>query len=106
MAADHRGLVHGGFIFGLADYAAMLAIDDPLVVLGAAEVRFLAPVQVGDVVTAHACEHTKISSARSSKRRMVEVIATVKKRDVFHGTFTCFVLTEHVLDTLEPREDA
>ena len=33
MAADDRGLVHGGFVFGLADYAAMLAVNDPLVVL-------------------------------------------------------------------------
>jgi acyl-coenzyme A thioesterase PaaI-like protein len=44
MAADQRGLVHGGFTFGLADYAAMVAVNDPNVVLGAAEVRFLAPV--------------------------------------------------------------
>ncbi len=106
MAADRRGLVHGGFIFGLADYAAMLAVGDPLVVLGAAEVRFLAPVEVGDVVTAHASEHTDTTSVSSSKRRMVEVVATVNKRDVFHGTFTCFVLAEHVLDSVGQKEDA
>ena len=47
MAADDRGLVHGGFVFGLADYAAMLAVNDPHVVLGAAETRFTAPVRVG-----------------------------------------------------------
>ena len=29
MAADDRGLVHGSFTFGLADYAAMLAVNDP-----------------------------------------------------------------------------
>ena len=28
MAADGRGLAHGGFTFGLADYAAMLAVND------------------------------------------------------------------------------
>jgi len=26
MVVDEKGLVHGGFTFGLADYAAMLAI--------------------------------------------------------------------------------
>ena len=26
MAADEKGLVHGGFVFGLADYAAMIAV--------------------------------------------------------------------------------
>ncbi len=35
MTADRQGLVHGGFIFGAADYTAMLAVNDPLVVLGA-----------------------------------------------------------------------
>ena len=52
MAVDEHGLVHGGFVFGLADHAAMLAVNDPNVVLGAADTRFLAPVRVGDVVTA------------------------------------------------------
>jgi hypothetical protein len=35
MAADDRGLVHGGFVFGAADYAAMLAVNHPNVVLDA-----------------------------------------------------------------------
>ena len=54
MSADKRGLVHGGFIFGLADYAAMLAVNDPNVVLGAAETRFLKPCQVGETIEANA----------------------------------------------------
>jgi len=36
MAADEYGLVHGGTIFGLADYAAMLAVNHPNVVLAGA----------------------------------------------------------------------
>ena len=48
MRADDRGLVHGGFIFGAADYAAMLAINDPHVVLAGAEVRFMKPARVGE----------------------------------------------------------
>ncbi|MBF0527471.1 MAG: thioesterase, partial [Deltaproteobacteria bacterium] len=31
MAVDGSGLVHGGFIFGLADYAAMIAVNHPYV---------------------------------------------------------------------------
>ncbi len=54
MAADAMGLVHGGFIFGLADYAAMLSVNHPNVVLGAAETRFLKPSRVGDVLLARA----------------------------------------------------
>ena len=93
MAADERGLVHGGFVFGLADYAAMLAVNDPNVVLGAAQSRFLAPVAVGDVVTATA---SVIES--KGRKHIVEAVARVGDRDVFTATFTTFVLDQHVLD--------
>jgi uncharacterized protein (TIGR00369 family) len=54
MAADERGLVHGGFAFGLADHAAMLAVNHPNVVLAGAEVRFLRPVRAGERLVAEA----------------------------------------------------
>lgn len=92
MAVDERGLVHGGFVFGLADHAAMLAVNDPLVVLGSADVRFLAPVQVGEVVVAGA----KLVERRG-KKHLLEAWAKVGERDVFKGTFTAFVLEKHVL---------
>jgi acyl-coenzyme A thioesterase PaaI-like protein len=47
MAVNEKGLVHGGFILGLADHAAMLAVNHPDVVLGGAECNFLAPVKGG-----------------------------------------------------------
>jgi len=93
MAADDSGLVHGGFIFGLADYAAMLAVNHPNVVLGGADVKFLKPVKAGESVYAQA----DVTSA-SGKKQMVSV--TVKREDevVFKGDFSCFVLEKHVLD--------
>jgi acyl-coenzyme A thioesterase PaaI-like protein len=93
MAVDDRGLVHGGFVFGLADYAAMLAVNDPNVVLGAAEARFLAPVTVGQTVVA-----TAEVSEESGKKRVVEASASVNDTMVFRAQFTTFVLEEHVLD--------
>ncbi|MEZ4577808.1 MAG: PaaI family thioesterase [Desulfobacterales bacterium] len=54
MQVDDFGLVHGGFIFGLADHAAMLAVNDPNVVLAGATVKFLKPVRAGESVTAEA----------------------------------------------------
>ncbi len=93
MAADDRGLVHGGFVFGAADYAAMLAVNDPNVVLGAAETRFLAPMQVGDEVRVEATR-----SHEKGRKHTVMVEARVGDRVVFSGTFTCFVLDRHVLD--------
>ena len=50
MAVDETGLVHGGYIFGLADYAAMIAVNHPNVVLGSSEVKFLKPVRAGETV--------------------------------------------------------
>jgi acyl-coenzyme A thioesterase PaaI-like protein len=92
MSADAHGLVHGGFVFGLADYAAMLSVNDPHVVLGAASVRFVAPVRVGEVVTASA---SRVSE--KGRKHTVEVTAFVGNREVFTGTFTTFVLDHHVL---------
>jgi acyl-coenzyme A thioesterase PaaI-like protein len=92
MAADGAGLVHGGFVFGLADYAAMLAVNHPHVVLGGAEVRFLAPVRCGDLLEAHA-EVT----GEAGKKRTVHCRVTRAGTDVFSGHFTCFVLDRHVL---------
>ena len=92
MVADERGLVHGGFTFGLADYAAMLAVNDPYVVLGAAEVRFLAPVVIGETLLAIA----EIVEGSGKKRQVKCTVST--ERPVFEGTFICFVLPGHVLD--------
>ena len=93
MVVDAEGLVHGGFIFGLADYAAMLAVNDPNVVLGGAESRFLKPVQLGDRVVARAETVTT-----EGRKHQVRVQAAVGAKTVFVGTFTCYVLEQHVLD--------
>lgn len=92
MAADEHGLVHGGFVFGLADYAAMLAVGDPNVVLGSAETRFLRPVRVGERLLAVA-----EVEAEDGKKRQVRVQVRRDADAVMTGLFTCFVLPEHVL---------
>jgi acyl-coenzyme A thioesterase PaaI-like protein len=92
MAVDARGLIHGGFVFGLADYAAMLAINDPNVVLSGAEVLFLKPVVVGEQLVAEAWVEEE--NGRKSRVR-VEVV-----RDgdtVMSGDFRCVTLAQHVL---------
>jgi len=93
MGADDVGLVHGGFVFGLADYAAMLAVNDPNVVLGSADVRFIAPVRVGEVVTA-----TATLQEEKKRKRVLETTASVGDKEVFKGTFVAFVLDHHVLE--------
>lgn len=98
MAADDRGLVHGGFVFGLADYAAMLAVNDPNVVLGSADVRLLKPVRVGERLTARA-----VVVAADSRRAKVYVEVLRDGEAVMAGTFICFTLDQHVFDREERR---
>ena len=93
MVVDDHGLVHGGFTFGLADYAAMLAVNDPNVVIGGANVSFIAPVQRGDVMIAEAL----VAEVRN-KKRVINVVVNVQDKTVFRGELTCFVLEKHVLD--------
>lgn len=94
MAADDHALVHGGFIFGLADYAAMLAINEPTVVLGAADLRFVAPVVVGQEAVA-----TATVTETKGKKHVVGVEVKVGDTTVLTGTLTCFVPPRHVLQT-------
>jgi len=92
MSADQHGLVHGGFIFGAADYAAMSAVNDPFVVLGSSSSKFIAPVKVGDVVLCKA----RVMSEKG-KKRVVAVQAFVSEKLVYEGSFTTFILDTHVL---------
>jgi len=92
MAADESGLVHGGFIFGLADYAAMIAVNHPNVVLGSADVKFLKPLRKGDTVIAEA----RVENI-TGRKQTVRVTVDNKGTKVFEGTFACFVLEKHVL---------
>lgn len=93
MTVDEKGLVHGGFTFGLADYAAMLAVNHPNVVLGKAECKFIAPVKVGDRLSAKA-----LVDQVNGKRRVVEVRILSNGNSVFEGVFYCYVLDSHVLE--------
>jgi len=96
MAADERGLVHGGFVFGLADHAAMLAVNHPNVVLGSAEVRFLKPVAVGEKLEARAT--VEETDGRRSRVQVEVRRSGVAAEEVMAGTFLCFILERHVLD--------
>jgi acyl-coenzyme A thioesterase PaaI-like protein len=93
MAADERGLVHGGFTFGLADYAAMLAVNEPTVVLGGAQLRFLRPVVVGERLEAEATVEKS-----EGKKRTVRVVVRRAGEPVLEGELQCFVPERHILD--------
>lgn len=94
MRVDKYDLVHGGFTFGLADYAAMLAVNEPTVVLGKAEVKFTKPVKVGDELLAKA----KIVEDQGRKKVVFVEVFNQKGEKVLEGDFYCYVLEKHVLE--------
>jgi len=93
MRADEHGLVHGGFVFGLADYAAMLAVNQPNVVLGSAQARFLKPVVSGESLVAEATVVERVG-----RKQIVAVDVERAGELVFRGEFVCFIPDEHILD--------
>ena len=96
MEADASGLTHGGFTFGLADYAAMLAVNHPNVVLGSAQTKFLIPVKTCEKMRAEA-----IVKNTEGIKSEVNVDVTVDGKKVFTGIFQCYSLEKHVLNKIK-----
>ncbi len=93
MRADETGLIHGGFTFGLADFAAMVAVNDPRVVLLSAQVNFRRPVIAGDVLTARAA----VIQGEGQKRKVACEVLNQSGVKVFDGEFFCLIPPRHVL---------
>ncbi len=92
MVVDELNLVHGGFTFGAADFAAMAAVNEPNVVLAEAVTKFLAPVEVGKTVVFEAN-----TSHNSTRTRDVKVIGMLGEIKVFEGDFKAVILDRHPL---------
>jgi acyl-CoA thioesterase len=101
MAVDEHDLAFTGYIFNAANYAAMIAVNEPNVIISSAKTMFLLPIKVGEVLTFEA-----ISKHRESKKKMIRVTATQQGVKVFEGEFATLVYDSHVLDVrLYDRED-
>jgi len=92
MVADDIGLIHGGFIFSSADYAAMLAVNERNVVLVASDCQFLSPVKFHDEVKIIAKVRHK-----EGRKRNVHVTAYVLDIKVFEGEFKTVITEKHIL---------
>ena len=100
MLADDYGLIHGGFIFSAADYAAMLAVNERNVVLVASDCQFLSPVKFGDIVN-----FTAKVRHKEGRKRNVQVTGHVLDIKVFDGLFKTVVTDRHVLKLKLMEED-
>ena len=92
MVADEEGLIHGGFIFSAADYAAMAVVNERNVVLVASDCQFLSPVKYGDIVN-----FTAKVRHKEGRKRNVHVTGHVLDIKVFEGEFKTVVTERHVL---------
>ena len=103
MIADDVGLIHGGFIFSAADYAAMLAVNERNVVLVGSDCQFLSPVKFHDEVDFVARVRHK-----EGRKRNVHVEAFVLDIKVFEGEFKTVITERHVLKLklLDAEENA
>jgi acyl-CoA thioesterase len=92
MVADSLGLIHGGFIFSSADFAAMAAVNEKNVVLVASDCQFLSPVKIHDEVNFVARVRQK-----EGRKRNVHVEAFVHDIKVFEGEFKTVITERHIL---------
>jgi acyl-CoA thioesterase len=102
MIADDIGLIHSGFIFSAADYAAMLAVNERNVILVGSDCQFLSPVKFHDEVNIIAKVRHK-----EGRKRNVYVEGFVFDIKVFEGEFKTVITEKHVLKLhlLDGEED-
>lgn len=94
MLVDEFGLVHSGFVFSAADYAAAVAVNEENVVIIGSRVKFLAPAKVNDLIEFEA--HAKFEDTR---KREIKVNGYINDIRVFEGFFQAVVLERHILKT-------
>ena len=92
MALDKNGLIHSGNLYSSAAYAALLAINNPHAIVIGAEVKFLAPLEVGNEVVFKAQ-----TLQEDTKKREVKVEGFVLDIKVFDAMFYIAVFEKHVL---------
>ena len=92
MIADDQGLIHSGFIFSAADFAAMAAVNERNVVLVGSDCQFLSPVKFGDEV-----RFTAKVRHKEGRKRNVHVTGYVFDIKVFDGEFKTVITERHVL---------
>lgn len=94
MVVDELGLIHSGFIFGAADFAAVAAVNEANVVIIGARTKFLAPAKLEDLITFEAK-----AKFEDSRKREIRVTAYINDIKIFEGIFHAIVLEQHIFKT-------
>lgn len=91
MVCDNDGLIHSGFIFSAANYAALASINLENCITINARINFFAPAKLGDTIDFDATAYFD-----ESRKRDVRVFGYIKDMKVFEGTFQLVTLDEHI----------
>ncbi len=94
MIVDEFGLIHSGFVFGAAEYAAVAAINEENVVIIGCRSKFFAPAKLGDSI-----EFEAKSRYEEARKREIKVIGSINEVKVFEGIFHAVILEKHILKT-------
>ena len=94
MGVDEFGLVHSGFIFGSAEYAAVAAVNESNLVIIGCRSKFFAPAKVGDLIDFEAKGRFE-----DTRKREIKVVGTINEIKVFEGIFQAVLLEKHILQT-------
>ena len=94
MSVDEFGLIHSGFLFGSAEYAAVAAVNEPNVVIIGCRSKFFAPAKVGDLISFDA--RGRFEDAR---KREIKVVGMINEIKVFECIFQAVILERHILQT-------
>ncbi len=94
MVLDKLGLIHSGFVFGAADYAAAVAVNEPNVVIIGSRSSFLAPAKVNDLI-----EFEAKVKFEDSRKREIKVSGSINEVKVYEGVFQAVVLEQHIFKT-------
>lgn len=94
MVVDDFGLIHNGFIFGSAEYAAVASINEENVVVIGCRSKFFAPAKLGDII-----EFEARGRFEEARKREIKVVGKINEIKVFEGIFQAILLEKHILQT-------
>lgn len=92
MVVDDYNLINQGFIFSAAHLAASASINNPKAIIINSHCKFLAPIELGNVL-----EFEAVAKRKDMKKSDVKVIGKMLGIKVFESDFSSIKLDRHPL---------
>jgi len=92
MAVDDYNLINQGFVFSAAHLGAMAAINSPKAMITHCSIKFLAPIELGNVI-----EFESFAKRKDMRKNEVKVIGKLLGIKIFEADFNAVKLDKHPL---------